>query len=324
MKISLALVGAAIAGAAAAASVNMTASGSVMRSVKLDKLASERTSSETPTKNLPIDWHLLSQAGGLAQEPYCMLQPVGLQVGDSVLLWKSENANNQSRVSVFKSDSLGIVLSIQGTDVGSLNGYLHDIDFGRTDPDATFDGILPAGVKLDHGFQKGYLDIEEMSIAAVKKYMKEYGAKQVTITGHSLGAAIAVLFGVKLESLLGKGSVKYVLGFGLPRLGNQVFADYVDETLGGRLYYAVNGDDIVARLPPRAFGYQHPSGQIWISPANSDQWVYCPGQENTHCSLSVIPNPIPLLNHVGTYFHTIVGWGPLPCPPKVGDVSNIP
>lgn len=302
---------------------NITVSNKIYSKLKDDIKADAQTSSEQPSKHIPVPWHTLAQAAGLAQEPYCVWQDIGTKVGDSVLLWKSEDATSKSRVSVFKSDSLGIVLSIQGTDAFSLNGYTHDADFFPTDPDSTFDGILPDGIKLDHGFQKGYLDIEKMSIKAVKEQMKKHNETKLTITGHSLGAAIGLLFGLKLDHELEHG-VTNVYVFGPPRLGNPKFADVVDEKLGGRYYYAVNGDDIVARVPPRFFGYQHPSGQIWINPANSDHWKYCPGQENKHCSLSKIPDPVVLLNHVGTYFHTLVGWGPLPCPPKVGDVSNVP
>ena len=72
--------------------------------------------------------------------------------------------------------------------------------------------------------------------------------------------------------------------------------------LKGRLYYAVDGDDIVAQ------------------PANSNDWKLCPGQENVHCSRSVRPNPLLVFNHLGTYFHTLTGSAPFPCPPPtVGD-----
>lgn len=313
----------AVLAGVALAKRNITASDDIYSKVKADIKADAPTSSAEPRKPIPVDWHTLAQAGALAQEPYCVWQKIGTKIGDSVLEWKSEDANSKPRVSVFKSDSLGIVLSIQGTDPFSLYGYLRDADFAQTKPDSTFDGILPDGVKVDHGFQEGFLDVEKMSIKAVKEQMKKHNETRVTVTGHSLGAAIATLFGVKLDHELEHG-VKNVFAYASPRVGNPKFADYVDEKLGGRFYLPINGDDIVPRVPPRFFGYQHPSGQIFINPANSDNWEYCPGQENKHCSLSKIPVPVVLLNHVGTYFHTIVGWGPLPCPPKVGDVSNVP
>ena len=308
----------AAAVAVAAAAKNVTLNKDMYDKVKNDIHAKATTAGDDPTRHLPIDVDLLSQAAGLAQEPYCPSQKIGLKVGDSELLWKSEDAFFKSRVSVFKSKSLGIVISYEGTDVTAPNGYIKDADFRPTKPASVFDGILPDGVMVDHGFQSCFLQTWKKAIPAVKRAIKEHNETRVTVTGHSLGAATSQLAAVYLDHTLEHG-IKYYLGFAPPRLGNQKFADYVDEKLKGRFYYAINGDDLVPRVPPCFLGYQHPSGQIWIRPSNSDYYLFCPGQENKHCSLSVTPLPFFVGNHIGTYFHTALGWGPLPCPPKVGD-----
>ena len=321
MRIAVLALAAAVASVAAAK--NITVSKETYSKVKNDLHAKATTAGDEPTRDLPIDVHLLTQAAGLAQEPYCPLQKIGTKVGDSELLWKSEDAFFKSRVSVFKSKSLGIVISYEGTDVFAPNGYIKDADFRPTKPASVFDGILPEGVMLDHGFQSNFLQTLEKAIPAVKRAVKEHNETRVTVTGHSLGAAASQLAAVYLDHELEHG-IKYYLGFAPPRVGNQKFADYVDEKLKGRFYYAINGDDIVPRVPPRLFGYQHPSGQIWITPSNSDYWLFCPGQENKHCSNSVTPIAAFPFNHLGTYFHTLLGWGPLLCPPNVGDAHNIP
>lgn len=289
----------------------------VYRAVVSDKAHADDCSTE-PTQELPIDWHLLSQAAGLAQEPYCRGVHIGHRVGDSELIWKKETFYFSQRASIFKSASLGIVLSIEGTDIFALNGFVKDAVSIPVDPAAAFSGILPDGTKLAEGFQSGFLQIEKEVIPALKEQLQKHNETKVAITGHSLGAAIGLLFGVKLDEELEHG-VDRVLLFGLPRVGNKRFAEYVDGKLKGRLYYAVNGDDIVAQVPERQRGFQHPSGQIWIEPANSDNWKFCPGQENVHCSRSVRPNPLLVFNHLGTYFHTLIGSAPFPCPPTVGD-----
>lgn len=153
----------------------------------------------------------------------------------------------------------------------------------------------------------------------VKSFMKKKKTDKVTIVGHSLGAAMALLAAAHLETDM-KGSVHQILTFGQPRVGNVQFADDIDKLFKGKLYYTINGDDLVARLGLRIFGYQHPSGQIWINPANSDNWKFYPGQENMHGSISSTPSPFILSNHCGTYYHTHIDHflGFRECPAKAG------
>lgn len=39
-------------------------------------------------------------------------------------------------------------------------------------------------------------------------------------------------------------------------------------------------------------GFQHPSGQVWINPANTTNWAYYPGQENVHGADTVLFPPL--------------------------------
>lgn len=311
--LALGAVVAAVVALAVVAAKNDTVK--ALDKAKDDIRAKGTTADDTPTADLPIDWRLLSQAGGLAHEPYCPEQKIGLRVGDAELVWKTGDGIVTSRVSVFRSESLGIVVSYEGTGSLSLNGYVNDVDFAPTEPAGVLKGMLPEGVFVDHGFQANFLKTQEEVVRGVKWAMGEYGEKRVTVTGHSLGASVGQLAAVYLEGEVG---IAYYLGFAPSRVGNERFADYVDKTLGGRFFYAINGADMVPRLPPRVLGYQHPGGQVWIHPANSEHWRFCSGQENKHCSLSVMPVPMQAGTHWGTYFHTAVGWGALICPAKVG------
>lgn len=56
--------------------------------------------------------------------------------------------------------------------------------------------------------------------------MTATGSKKVVITGHSLGAAIALLDAVYLPLHLPPGTTFSTTVFGLPRVGNQAFANY--------------------------------------------------------------------------------------------------
>lgn len=62
-------------------------------------------------------------------------------------------------------------------------------------------GILLHGTKVAEGLQSGFLQIEEV-IATLKEQLQKHNETKVTIMGHSLGAVIALLAGIKLDKEL--------------------------------------------------------------------------------------------------------------------------
>jgi hypothetical protein len=93
--------------------------------------------------------------------------------------------------------------------------------------------------------------------------------------GHSLGGALALLDGVFLSLRLGSGVSINVTTYGMPRVGNQAFADFVDGQLPGLVTHVNNQEDPVPTVPGRFLGFHHPSGEIHIQ--DSGAWDACPG-----------------------------------------------
>ena len=112
-------------------------------------------------------------------------------------------------------------------------------------------------------------------LSAVQKTLAEKGLSSVTVVGHSLGAALALLDGVFLSLQLPKNVTVEVISYGMPRVGNQAFADFVDSQLGGHVMHVNNREDPIPTVPYRIFGYHHPSGEIHI--LDSGAWVACSG-----------------------------------------------
>ncbi|WP_437307926.1 lipase family protein [Sorangium sp. So ce388] len=98
------------------------------------------------------------------------------------------------------------------------------------------------------------------------------------ITGHSQGAALAVIAAALIESdneLAGlRAKVRGVYTFGQPMVGDRTFAEEHSDTIGRKLFRHVYGRDIVPRMPPFAVGrFQHLGRQY----NSTDQgWVYEP------------------------------------------------
>jgi predicted lipase len=65
---------------------------------------------------------------------------------------------------------------------------------------------------------------------AVKRAIVESGYHNVTIVGHSLGAALALLDSVYLPIFIPNAYYSLVT-YGMPRVGNDIFADYVDRNV---------------------------------------------------------------------------------------------
>ena len=70
----------------------------------------------------------------------------------------------------------------------------------------------------------------ESVLAAVQTALQQSGLTKVTLVGHSLGAALSLLDSVYLPLHL-PGVTFKTFGYGMPRVGNKAFADYVDSHL---------------------------------------------------------------------------------------------
>lgn len=118
-------------------------------------------------------------------------------------------------------------------------------------------------------------------LTAVNKTLNAHPGSGVALVGHSLGAAISLLDTVFLQLHLPSSTPLRMIGYGLPRVGNQAFADYVDQNItslssGAGLVHINNKKDPIPILPGMFLGYHHPSGEIHIQ--DSGDWDTCPGQ----------------------------------------------
>ena len=274
------------------------------------------TSFDKPS-DIPGSWWRYSNLAGFAEQTYCDSK-IGQKVGDGSLLWKWGDGDTNQRVYLFNSSSSGLAVAWEGTNQTSLNSIINNLDLFLVDADKEIIPQALPGTKVFDGYQKAYKKAAPHVPKALQKYTKALNISKVTVTGDSLGAGIAMLGMFHLEHHVG---LDLALMFGPPRVGNPEYANTVDHVFlkGNRFLYAANFDDIVVHVPPRILGYQHPSGQIWINPANSTHWKYYPGQENVNGANSVWYRAVSIPDHTGIYFKTEIGGSELgKCPAEVG------
>nr|CDX09901.1 lipase [Yarrowia alimentaria] len=180
------------------------------------------------------------------------------------------------------------------TDVNILYRKMSPVDFA---PNLQSENLKCDGCKIHDGFLHSYLTTKEFVdpiVAQLKSQHPEYG---MVVTGHSLGGATALLFGLDYKI---NGYDPLVITSGQPYVGNQAFADYHDTvwfgkpnpdtvTVGGdrKFYRLTHLHDIVPRVPYWG-GYMQVSGEIFIDYHKThppvDKVLACAGQLNNHCT----------------------------------------
>ncbi|KAH9937882.1 lipase [Epithele typhae] len=122
-----------------------------------------------------------------------------------------------------------VVVSHQGTDLRSIEQLIEDFNLVFTNLDSTLFPGMSSDIKVYKGFQDAFKKRVSATdtLAAVQKAMSTFNTKKVVATGHSLGSAMALLESLYYHLNLPDANVRF-FGTGLPRVGNQAFADFID------------------------------------------------------------------------------------------------
>ncbi|KAI0705109.1 alpha/beta-hydrolase [Cerioporus squamosus] len=213
-------------------------------------------------------------------------------------------------------DTQTIVVAHQGTEPKNVLSIANDVEFLQVDANSTLFPQASGDVKLHSGFQDTQGRTADLVLSTVQDGLSSTGFKKVLVTGHSLGAAIASLDAAMLRMALPQDVSVDAVVFGLPRVGNQEWADLLS-SLVPDFAHVTNQNDPVPNVPPHFLDFQHPPGELHIESVDDKtgdaQIVACPGQENDNCAAgnSLLDTSIP--NHLGPYFSGI-SFGDKACP----------
>jgi Lipase (class 3) len=147
------------------------------------------------------------------------------------------------------------------------------------------------------GFLQSWKNTRNVILPDIIGAIQKHPDYQMTLVGHSLGGAVAILAGLEL---LARGLSPVLTTFGEPRLGNQAFVDYLGARFNisdnstdehalerSRLRRVTHIDDPVPFLPLEEWGYMSHSGEIFISkadlPPEREHVRYCVGQKDPEC-----------------------------------------
>ena len=132
---------------------------------------------------------------------------------------------------------------------------------------------LCSGCQVHGGFQNLFQDVQQTVLTVVSGLHSVHPDYSITVTGHSLGAAIGTLSAAYLRR---SGLLVDAYLFGSPRVGNEAFANYIN-SLGGNTFRITHYDDPVPRLPGHGLGYAHIDTEYWLAGGGTTRVDYSPG-----------------------------------------------
>lgn len=147
-------------------------------------------------------------------------------------------------------------LDIDGAQAYMLaNDTLVTLVFRGTEPGEPSDLIADAKTwksksKVAGKVHDGFYDEIEKLWSSIEEFIYKHKSKECTITGHSLGAAMATICAARLQDDF-KNISLYT--YGSPRVGNKDFI----KTLKFKHHRWVNNNDTVTRVPPAFLGFRH-------------------------------------------------------------------
>nr|XP_004308496.2 PREDICTED: phospholipase A(1) DAD1, chloroplastic [Fragaria vesca subsp. vesca] len=202
---------------------------------------------------------------------------------------------------------------------------------------------LPCGAKMAHtgaegsepmvetGFLSLYTSgtdlvpsLQQMIREEIRRLLQTYGDEpmSLTITGHSLGAALATLAAYDIKSTFNRAPLATVVSFGGPRVGNRSFRHNLEKK-GAKVLRIVNEDDLITKMP----GFvvedkkaRHVAGsplvgmaagfQNWIQKrVEETQWVYSEVGKELKLSSKNSPDlsgtNMSTCHDLGTYLHLV-------------------
>jgi len=165
----------------------------------------------------------------------------------------------------------------------SVQDWIDNLDILKV---AAYAELGCVGCFVHEGFLKAYEALAPGVAASVTALLARYPGRGVALTGHSLGAAMAAHYALRLRLVDNVTLAGPVYTFGQPRVGDAAFAAW-HSALFPAWFRVVHWNDPVPHLPPSDVGFAHEAREIWYDEP-SDAAVVCDGSgEDADCSLSV-------------------------------------
>lgn len=154
-----------------------------------------------------------------------------------------------------------IVLAFRGS--YSARNWIADFEFPYT-----YTGLCD-GCFAELGFWTSWVNVRDKIMKHLKQAMDANPDYELSLVGHSLGAAVATLAAADIR---GKGYPSAVLyAYASPRVANPELATFITQQSNN--YRFTHTNDPVPKVPLLTMGYVHVSPEYWITAPNNDTSV---------------------------------------------------
>lgn len=235
---------------------------------------SRESTERDPTGRDPTVAHVLAVCAGYAYADAStlatMMARVGVEANACVQLTQIVDA-----MYVFSSVSLVqsrcgrvVILAYRGTEVASIGNWIGNLDIG-SESLSLVAGDTVETPRVHGGFHRNFRATrwavkQELQAALQARSLADpdtrlaHPMQALFVTGHSLGAAMAVLFALSQSERAANpelaGRLRAVYTFGGPMTIGEPFPTKTAARVGARLYRHVMPGDPVPALPPAAWG----------------------------------------------------------------------
>ncbi|PVH73523.1 ferulic acid esterase A faeA [Cadophora sp. DSE1049] len=225
--------------------------------------------------------------------------------GSSTVKYFNDTTGTETRATLFRDDSAReLIIAFKGTSSPK------DLD---TDLDALLVPLTAVGTScssclVHEGFQAGYNSLASVITSTIKSQLSSHPGYKLTVTGHSLGGALAA---IATSSFIGQRvPVSATYTFGEPRNGNAAWAAYINKQIPSANYYRVtHGNDGVPQIPPMVLNYAHHGAEYWESNAsgNSASTTYKCDTDSLKCNAGQATGTNPINGAHISYSDTVIG-----------------
>lgn len=181
------------------------------------------------------------------------------------------------------------ILAYRGTEPDNFVNWLTDADVNPEMVPWQF-GADATAHTVHAGFYRNvratrYAIAEKLSLAIQGRPIVDDGGpdrdvgklEALYVTGHSLGAAMAAMFGIMMETnpvyAEIRGRIRAIYTYGQPMIGDPGFASACSRAIGKKTFRFIHAHDVVAALPPKISGpFAHFGEEYQLFRASDRTW----------------------------------------------------
>src|SRR5210317_120099 len=160
----------------------------------------------------------------LAQSTYCVSSPEQwscITCDSTIKLDYVVEENGVRALQGYDSTTQSLFVAFRGS--ASIQNWIDNIKVSQITP---YDDD---SIGVEKGFYKSYNYLKVDLFDNLSILSKKYGTRNILITGHSLGAAMATLMTYDIITLFPSYVVTHLITFGSPRVGNSKFVESFNE-----------------------------------------------------------------------------------------------